>query len=132
MDESLTGPKTSSKLGSKIQTSTKIIFNALGQKKEVQQYRLTTGWLQKIHVRNQVKYEAAVHPCSRKANSMLCCINRCTVRELGKMVVPLFFILLWRYVLSCPQFCHPRTRGVTGRQARGGSVTWLRACMGKG
>lgn len=45
MGISLAGPKTSLKLGSKIQTSTKIIFNALGQKKEVLQYRPATGWL---------------------------------------------------------------------------------------
>lgn len=70
-------------------------------------------------------------PETRNAN-MLCCINRCTVRDLGKMVILLFLTILWRYLLSFPQFCPASTRGVTGRQARAGSLTRLRACMGKG
>lgn len=40
MSESLAGPKTNSKLGSKTQTATNMTFNALGQKKEAQQHRL--------------------------------------------------------------------------------------------
>lgn len=106
------------------------------RKKEVQQCRLVTGRLgndseEKNMLENKLNMRQKCTPAMRKANSILCCIKRHTVRELGKMVIPLFLTLLWRYLLSCPQFWHPSTRGVTGRQARPGSVTWLRAWMGK-
>lgn len=43
----------------------------MGQKKEVQQCRLVTGWMdndsaEKKYVRKQVKYEAEVHPCNEE------------------------------------------------------------------
>lgn len=62
-----------------------------------------------------------------KSNCMLCCINRSAVSRLGKRVILLCLALVRRYVVPCLQFCHPSTRDVTCRQARGGSVAWLGA-----
>lgn len=63
-----------------------------------------------------------------KANCMLCCINRSAVSRLAKRVILLCLALVRRYVVPCLQFCHPSTRDMTCRQARGGPVAWLGAC----
>lgn len=63
-----------------------------------------------------------------KANSTLCCINRSTVRGLGKIIIPLCLVLVRRYVVPFLQFCHPSTRDMTCKQARQGPVARLGAC----
>lgn len=79
-------------------------------------------------VGNKLNKSQQCNLAAMKANSMLCCINRSTGRRLGKIIFLLCLVLVRRYVVPFLQFCHPSTRDMTCRQARGGPVAGLGAC----
>ena len=133
VDESLAGPKISSKLWSMTWTSTKTNFSTPGQKKshaKVQASDWEAGqcFCRKTMVGNKLNMRQQCILAVMKANSMMCCMNRGTVSRRGKMIILLCLALVRRYVVPCQWFWHSNTRAMTCRQATAGTVAWLGAC----